>query len=126
MLESGGRSMDVRIEKADDVAVLIPVGNLVASEIDSFNAHIGKLLDTHSGDLLLDMSRISFMDSSGLDAVMALNRFATAGGGVFVCASLPDNLLKVFRVTRADQKIRLAATGLEGLMMIKAQRGEQS
>ena len=117
--------MEVFIEKADDVAVLIPVGNFVASEIDSFNAHIGKLLDKHTGDFLLDMSRISFMDSSGLDAVMYLNRFATTGGGVFVCAALPDNVLKVFRVTRADQKVRIAVTGSEGLMMIKAQRGGQ-
>ena len=114
--------MDVLFETADDVTVLIPVGNLVASETDSFNTQIAKLVDDTTRFIVLDMSRINFMDSSGLDKVMALSKLATNSGGVFVCAALPDNVLKVFRVTWADQRIAIAATRSDALLMIQGLR----
>lgn len=111
--------MNVEIEMAEDVAVLIPAGNLVASETDSFNAQIAELVENNIRFMLLDMSRINFMDSSGLDAVMAINNHAANGGGGFACAALHDNVKKVFRVTWADHKIPVLATRAEGLQLMQ-------
>ncbi|OGT95877.1 MAG: hypothetical protein A2X80_08110 [Geobacteraceae bacterium GWB2_52_12] len=118
--------MDVKIEMTDDVAVLIPAGNLVASETDSFNLQIAKLIENNILFMLLDMSRINFIDSSGLDAVMAVRKLVTNGGGIIACAALNDNVLKVFRVTWADQKISITTTRSDGLRMIQELRTAQA
>ena len=119
MRVSGGIGMDVTVETHEDVAVIIPVGNLVASEINSFNSQVKTLVGNNIRFVLLDMSGITFMDSSGLDAVMTINKHAIGNGGLLVCAALKDNVLKVFRVTWADQKIPVVATRSDALMMIQ-------
>ncbi len=111
--------MDYKIEMAHDVVVLVPTGNLVASETESLKSQVEKLIEKKFRCILLDMSRIDFMDSSGLGSVMAVNKLVTGAGGVFACAALQEGVRKVFRVTRADQKIAVAATQLEGLLQIQ-------
>lgn len=114
--------MEFRIEMANDVVVLIPSGNLVASETEAFKSQVEKLMEKKFRFILLDMSRIDFMDSSGLGSVIAVNKLVTGIGGVFACAALQEGVQKVFRVTRADQKIAVAATQSDGLLLIQEKK----
>ena len=111
--------MEFRIEMANDVVVLAPTGNLVASETESLKAQVEKLLEKKFRYILLDMSRIDFMDSSGLGSVIAVNKLVGGVAGVFACAALQEGVQKVFRVTRADQKIAVGATLSDGLLLIQ-------
>lgn len=111
--------MDFKIEMANEVVVLIPSGNLVASETESLKAQVEKLIEKKFRFILLDMSRIDFMDSSGLGSIIAVNKLVTAGSGVLACAALQEGVRKVFSVTRADQKIAVAATQSDGLLLIQ-------
>jgi anti-sigma B factor antagonist len=111
--------MEFKIEMASDVVVLIPTGNLVASETESLKSQVEKLMEKKFRLILLDMSRIDFMDSSGLGSVIAVNKLVTGAGGVFACAALQEGVRKVFRVTRADQKIAVAETQSDGLIRIQ-------
>lgn len=114
--------MEFRIEMANDVVVLAPAGNLVASETELFKGQVEKLLEKKFHFILLDMNRIDFMDSSGLGSIIAVNKLVTGAGGVFACALLQEGVQKVFRVTRADQKITVAETQSDGLLMIQERR----
>ena len=114
--------MDFKIEMDNDVVVLIPNGNLVASDAELLKSQAEKLMEKKFRYLLLDMSRIDFMDSSGLGSVMAVNKLVNAAGGVFVCAALREGVQKVFRVTRADQKIAVAESHSDGLLLIQQRR----
>jgi len=119
MYERNETAMEFKIEMANDVVVLIPTGNLVASETESLKSQVEKLMEKKFRLILLDMSRIDFMDSSGLGSVIAVNKLVTGAGGVFACAALQEGVRKVFRVTRADQKIAVAETQSDGLMQIQ-------
>lgn len=114
--------MDFKIEMANDVVVLIPSGNLVASETELFKSQVEKLIEKKFRFILLDMSRIDFMDSSGLGSVISVNKLVTGAAGVFACAALQEGVQKVFRVTRADQKIAVTATQSDGLLLIQERR----
>ena len=111
--------MDFKIEMANDVLVLIPSGNLVASETESFRSQVEKLMEKKFLFILLDMNRIDFMDSSGLGSIIAVNKLIQGSGGVFACAALQEGVRKVFRVTRADQKIAVAENQSDGLLLIQ-------
>jgi len=114
--------MDFKIEMANDVVVLIPTGNLVASATEFLKSQVEKLIEKKFRFILLDMNQIDFMDSSGLGSVIAVNKLVTTGGGVLACAALQDGVRKVFKVTRADQKIAVAETQSEGLLLIQERR----
>lgn len=114
--------MEFKIEMADEVVVLIPAGNLVASETELFKSQVEKLIEKKFRFILLDMGRINFIDSSGLGSVIAVNKLVTASGGIFACASLQEGVQKVFRVTRADQKIAVAASQSDALMLIQERK----
>jgi anti-anti-sigma regulatory factor len=61
------------------------------------------------------------MDSSGLGSIIAVNKQLAACGGVFACAALKPGVLKIFKVTRADQKMSVLETVSDGLMTIQKQ-----
>jgi len=117
--------MNMVIEMDGEIVVLIPAGNFVASVTGSFHTQINRLFGNDCKLLLLDLSRITFMDSSGLDAVMSTSKRASDCGGILVCAALQDNVQKLFRVTWADQKISIAATRTAGLQMIRGLKADQ-
>lgn len=114
--------MDVKIEMANDVVVLMAAGSLVASETEALKSQVEKLMEKKFRFLVLDMGRIDFIDSSGLGSLIAVNKLITAAGGSFACAALQDGVAKVFRVTRADQKIPVAASTSEALLLIQQRR----
>jgi len=111
--------VEIKTEMINDIVVLNPIGNLVASTIEQLKAQVEKLLEKKFDFVLLDMSRVDFMDSSGLGSVFAVNKLVANAGGVFACAALQDNVLKVFKITRADLKVSVAATRSEGLLLIQ-------
>lgn len=111
--------MEFRIEMVTDVVICTPVGSLVASEAEEFRESVARLLGKKFGNILLDMSRIDFLDSSGLGAVIAASRQVAAAGGVFACSGLSDATRKLFRMTRADQKLAVAETRSDGLLLVQ-------
>ena len=112
--------MEIKTEMVNDIVVLNPVGNLVASSVELLKSQVEKLIEKKFNFLLLDMSRIDFMDSSGLSSIIAANKLITADSGALACAALQEGVRKVFRVTRADQRIAVAETRSEGLLLIQA------
>ena len=111
--------MDIKTEMVNDIVLLNPVGNLVASTVEVLKNQVDKLIEKKFCFVLLDMSRIDFMDSSGLGSIIAVNKSLTGNNGILACASLQEGVRKVFRVTRADQRINVAETQSEGLLLIQ-------
>ncbi|MBI2355353.1 MAG: STAS domain-containing protein [Deltaproteobacteria bacterium] len=111
--------MDVKIEMFNEVVVLVPVGNLVASTAEFFKSQVAKLLEKRFLLLLIDMSKTDFMDSSGLGACMAAHKSIAEQGGVLVCCNLNDTITKVFKITRAINKINTTEGRQEGIKMVQ-------
>lgn len=118
--------MKITHEVVDDLVVLIPAGNFVASEVMSVKSHVEALMAQQQHNILLDMSQISFMDSSGLDTVMTINKQVLNAGGFFAGAAPRDNVLKIFRVTWADQKIPLTETRADAVLLIQKMREDSA
>lgn len=59
--------------------------------------------------ITLDMSRVDFMDSSGLGAMIATHK-AVPPGVVLTLSGLTPNVVRVFRLTRMDTVFTIDAT----------------
>jgi anti-sigma B factor antagonist len=87
----------------------------VGGEVDVYTAprlreRLIELIDRGARDVVVDLGRVEFLDSTGLGVLVgALKRLRAAGGSFsLVCAKEP--LLKIFRITALDQVFPLFET----------------
>ncbi|HYM07506.1 MAG TPA: anti-sigma factor antagonist [Terriglobales bacterium] len=93
-------------------------GRIVAgSEVFSLQAHIGDILPNH-GDVVLQLERVEFVDSSGLGALVRLGSTARAkGGDIKLCGVQPrlrktlemTSLLGMFEIYESEAEAIIAA-----------------
>lgn len=92
----------------------------VAGEIDVYTAptlreELASLADAGRTDLVVDLTEVSFMDSTGLGVLVgALKRVRTTGGDLRLVID-QEKVLKVFRITALTQVFEIHATLDEAL-----------
>ena len=92
--------MQIPSEKVGDVAVaVVPVEELDASNAGEFKRDIASLLETNA-KIVLDMSRLRFVDSSGLGAFISCLRKLNAKGGDLKLCSMSNQVRTVFELVR--------------------------
>ena len=99
--------MEIKLEMDNEVVILKLIGNLVAGTADSLEVQIVRLIDKKYRVVLLDLGKVDFMDSSGLGACIAINRDLIAHAGYLACTGLNESVKNVFKITHADQKIKI-------------------
>ncbi len=73
------RTIDVR--QIGSVVVLDVTGRLVFGEVDEMRDTISRLLEAGSRHFILNLSRVSYMDSAGLGQTIAAYTSVTRRGG---------------------------------------------
>lgn len=100
--------MEIKLETDNEVVILKLIGDLVASTAEELKVQVARLIEKKYRFILLDLGRVDFIDSSGLGACIAIKRDLAAKEGALACTELNENVRKVFRMTRADQKIMVS------------------
>ena len=85
------------------LVVTLPEGNLTATNVDPFREqYLSALAGTPDvRTVILDLGGITFLDSSGLGALIALLKRTTEAGGDIKLAGLRKEVRLVFEITRA-------------------------
>jgi anti-sigma B factor antagonist len=86
-------SVDVRRDGAR--TVVAPHGEIDISTVDAVREAMRAVED---GDLVLDLRDVSFLDTSGLAAIVAQQRSATATGRGFALVQGPPNVERIFDI----------------------------
>lgn len=92
----------------------------VAGEIDVYTAptlreELAGLVDDGTTDIVVDLTEVSFMDSTGLGVLVgALKRVRTTGGDLRLVID-QEKVLKVFRITALTQVFEIHPTLDEAL-----------
>ena len=92
--------MEVVEERNDNVVILKLSGRLDASSSKEMKDKIAVLVKGDAKDLILDMSEVSFIDSSGLGSVVAALRSVHKVGGDIKIAALQEKVMAIFKLTR--------------------------
>jgi anti-sigma B factor antagonist len=99
--------MELRVDAADrgDVSVLAPVGDIDLHTAPVVDRRIEELEAVGRRTVVVDLTGVEFLDSSGLGMfVAAQHRLSAAGGGLRI-ACPPPHAQKVFRITRLAEVI---------------------
>jgi len=93
----GGRGMEIREERINDVEVLKLEGRLDASSAKDIKEKVASLTKEN---LVIDMEGIDFIDSSGLGSLVSSLRSVNKLGGDIKISALQDQVRAIFELTR--------------------------
>lgn len=86
-----------------DVKVVKPTGILDSTKTNQFRTEISDLVDAGAKIVLVDLKDVTFVDSSGLGAlVIGLKTVRSAGGRFYIC-SINEQVRILFELTSMDQ-----------------------
>jgi anti-sigma B factor antagonist len=95
--------MELAVRQEGAVTVVRPAeARLDAMAAVMFKDRMKAVLEGGAARVVLDMSGVGFLDSSGLGAVVAAQRFLRAGQALEL-AGLTGAVERVFRLTRMDR-----------------------
>jgi anti-sigma B factor antagonist len=102
--------MQLVVEKVGDVAIAgLPVEELDASNAGEFKRDMAPLLDANPR-LVLDLSRLRFVDSSGLGAFISCLRKLNAKGGDLKLCGMSKQVRAVFELVRMHRVFDILGT----------------
>ena len=108
------------VEQADPAVVLRVAGRLEASGAQVLQTRCRDLVDQGSRRLVLDMSAVSFISSSGLGVLLLLTEDLRGLRGELVIAAAHQSVLEVLDLLNLDQFLLLAPSVEEALSAQKA------
>lgn len=103
--------MHMTSEQHDEKTVLIlQEERLDAHNSSDFRDHILKLLEQGDQHLIIDLSEVRFIDSSGLGALLSGYKNATLRSGSLLLAGLQPRVQSMFELTRLHRVFEIYPT----------------
>ena len=93
-------SAHIQIDKRPGVWVLAASGELDYADCEPFRRHVERILSERPRACIVDLSRIEYLDSSGLGLLLRLYREFTNSGGrlVLIASPVVEGVLEITRL----------------------------
>jgi anti-sigma B factor antagonist len=112
--------LDITRELVGDVLVVKPLGDyLDASNTRDFKRDVGALIDNHS-KLVMDLSQIELVDSSGCGAFIGFLRQLEGKGGTMKLCAITRPVRSLFELVRMHRIFDIYNTREEALKAFQA------
>ena len=90
--------MKITVQKKENCSIVSVEGSLSNENLREFEAVVETMLNDHK-HIVIDLSRLSFILSSGLSAVVAYHVAAIEAGLHFIICGLTGEIDKLFHIT---------------------------
>jgi anti-sigma B factor antagonist len=116
MAEPPGALFEIEVTSADDdVKVVALRGELDFEEAPTFARVLEELRTDGERKVVIDLSELTFIDSSGISVLVVAARAAAADGGTVVVASPSSHVRRVFDIVNLSELVAVE-DGLEGAL----------
>ncbi|MFK7784662.1 MAG: STAS domain-containing protein [Crocinitomicaceae bacterium] len=111
--------MDFIIEQKDKTAIVkTNVEKLNATNASDLKGELAILNKKSINNIVIDMSKTKYCDSSGLSAILLANRLCKDTNGRFVLCGLQSNVQKLIEIAQLDRVLSIAKDEDAALGMI--------
>ena len=114
--------LDIAVRDERGVVVAAVTGEIDISTVAPLRERLYELAD-NGGTLIVDLNRVTFIDSTGLGALVGAARRADEHGGSLYAVCAQPQPRRLLWMTGVDKRIPLAATVAGALMLQEASRG---
>lgn len=95
--------LHVDVDTSGSAAVVRPAGEVDFSTAAHLRKALGDTLSEGHHDVVVDLSEVEFMDSTGLGVLVGAMRQANAAGGTLSVRDAQARVWKTFRLTGLDR-----------------------
>lgn len=94
---------------------------LLAAKIDASNAlelkqiFLGFKENRSAKNLILNLSGVKYIDSSGLSAVLVANKVCTEAGGIMILCGVSEHVMKLVKISQLDKILDILPTEEEAV-----------
>ena len=99
---------DLRV--GDDTHVVAVTGEIDLFTAPDFKQHVSAAIDAGAGNVVVDLTGTTFIDSSSLGVLIGAHRRLKLRGGSLVIVCDNDAIVKTFRITGLDGVFTLVRT----------------
>ena len=97
--------LDVRTEDRDGLVHMALVGELDLSSVAKVQEELRRIEAGSPPTLIVDLSKLSFLDSTGLRCIVTADERAREAGRRIVIVRGPDAVQRVFAITRLEERL---------------------
>jgi anti-sigma B factor antagonist len=108
--------MDVKTSQQDGVAVITINGEINISTSPSLKKIFEK---ENAKKLVIDLERVSYIDSSGLATLVEALKRARSQGGALGLAGMSDKVKSLFEITKLDKLFAIFPNQQEAISKVK-------
>ncbi len=102
--------MIINTTNRDDMSVLEVMNNRIdSSSAVEFKDHMKSIIDGGNHQLVLDLGRVDFIDSSGIGAIVGVLKYLGQKGTLAI-VGMSQTVDRVFRLTRMDRVFSIYPT----------------
>jgi len=117
-----GGTLDITVRDERGVVVAAVAGEIDITSVAQLRERLYELAD-NGGTLIVDLNRVTFIDSAGLGALVGTARRAAENGGSLYAVCAQPQPRRLLWLTGVDKRIPLAATVAGALMLQETSQG---
>jgi anti-sigma B factor antagonist len=99
--------LDVRTEDRDGLVHMALVGELDLSSVAKVQEELRRVEAGSPATLVVDLSKLTFLDSTGLRCIVTADERAREQGRRIVIVRGPDAVQRVFAITRLEERLEM-------------------
>ena len=102
--------MRIKTDKVDGIlVVMLMEGSMDASAAPEIKQRVLDFIGRGDKNIVLNLSRLRFMDSTGLGAVISILKALGRDGYLGLCC-VPESIMDIIRLTRLDRALKIYPT----------------
>lgn len=100
--------LDFTVEELSDKRIISLRGKLILYNVEELRSEIFRLAEADQKNLLLDLAKLDYLDSSGIGLLVQLHKKVTAGGRKIQLQNAGEGLLRVLKAAGLDRIFEFA------------------
>lgn len=107
--------MQIDVDPKNGAVLLRPHGDVDLSCARELQGALHQALRSKPGRLVVDLSDVPYMDSSGVATLVEAMQIARRGNTTVILCNLQDKVQSIFEIARLDRVFKIAASSDEAL-----------
>jgi len=111
--------MEFKIEKHENYTLIQVLEEKLDTHIaPTLKSELVLISGNGEKNLILDLSKCRYCDSSGLSSILVANRLCKNAGGTFVLTGLNDAVERLITISQLDTVLNIASNIDEGVALV--------
>ena len=112
--------MEFRIEKLENYTLIQVMEEKLDTHIaPNLKSELVLVSGNGEKNIILDLSKVRYCDSSGLSAILVANRLCKNANGTFVLTGLNEAVERLITISQLDTVLNITRTVDEGIKLIR-------